>query len=1025
MKTTRNLILKAIWLAVFSLGLVNFSFASTWDVFFDWEIQAQSVPLEVNTATVRLNYYVDKYKLDSFNYISPNSLDAFTKSEQLTMHYLIKYLWKSDKEKLNTIFGQKCNNRCTLDDYLKLVQNVGYGEKLSDSIFENWILSYFLSQSFGSNSYTKVEDSLYRSVYSSIENRCLDNWECPSIDQLNDLEIFVSNNNVKLLQLMYLFDYEVLTGSTDEQLQENSFDPKSMNKSFELKYKVDSFTKADIEKLNTIMWISMNEPVIEKDYSKLLEWVQLKEIPLIYKQIPNDSMFVHIKNPKSFFTLLDKTNNVSGYSIDVIKKWKELFMWKLWIKDEKALVESIKWEIVIIMTDFDLINPWVVFIMDQWDIANLDIGKSNLLMKAANGKVYLGFSQRLLDKITSLEEKDSVYNSNDFKYSWSKHADMFQDMMFFAWDKYFAKLLSFDNYDLMFTKYLEYNKLRELEYYMYIYKYLNWTAPSSLQQIYDQIGVDAKEYSSIELKDGKLESSIIWTLDNTKNYWDIDNTKNVYSKDMVFSYQFSVAGYRAIWRAFLDPVSIVLNAQWSWYNLDFMMTPLPSFQDTEFEEVIKYLQWYWIEKFDLWEDKRLRQWFLGFELGLDFDSLLKNLEDGKDSNTTLRSIFLQNPVIGDMKLANYIGNEIYLWIGNIDPNFFRGYDFNKLDLFLAVEFKSFVKAEEFMQNIIQNIGKESSMFRWYLNSIIKDNVIKPLIEEYNWHNIYYIPIEDSLKIHYVVLDKFVYISASKDSLKASIDYFNNGKNNSKSLFVNKINQLTKKIFAIYFDSEEFLRIIDKNFGQAGLENSKNIAEIISFYAQFKTEFYKTMIVNYRNQYELAKIKWTDLPSLTFEDEYIRLRSEDGKVYLAIQEAFTKINSENKGILDELYDEEQVKFLVWETKEVEISNEQSAMDYFRVLSHLYSSDMNSLMKLFTNFVMGFNVGDDEIQLIISTGGKKVDAKDAKPDEWILKPFVAKVSKDNFLYFLWIGWPLLLLFAVAIYLLNIRKKDEFKD
>lgn len=1019
MKTTKNLFWKAILLAVFCLGLVNFSFASTWDVFFDWEIQAQSTPLDVNTATVRLNYFVEKYKLDTYYYIYPSSLDSYTKSEQLTMYYLIMYLWNNDKDKLTTIFSKKCNANCNLDDYLKLIQNVGYGEKLSDSIFENWILSYFLSQSFGSNNYSKVEDSLYRSVYSRIENSCLDYGICPSVEQLNDLDIFVANNSVKLWQLMYLFDYEVLTGSNDDELVESSFAPKSMEKGFQLKYKVDSFTKEDIQKLNKIMWISMDEPVMEKDYSKLLEWVQLKEIPQIYKQIPNDSMFVHIKNPKSFFNLLDKTNNVSGYSIDVIKKWKDLFMWKLWIKDEKALVESIKWEILIIMNDFDLINPWVVFIMDQWDIANLDIGKSNLLMKASNGKVYLGFSQRLLDKITSLDEKDSVYNSNDFKYSWSKHADIFQDMMFFAWDKYFAKLLSFDNYNMMFTKYLEYNKLRELEYYTYIYKYLNWTAPSSLQQIYDQTGLDANDYSSIEFKDGKLQSSIIWTLDNPQNYWDINFNNNLYNKDMVFSYQFSVAGYRAIWTSFLDPVSIVLNAQWSWYNLDFMMTPLPSFQDTELKEIIKYLQGYWIEKFDLWEDKRLRQWFLGFELGLDFDSLLKNLENGKDSNSTLRSIFLQNPVIGDMKLANYIGNEIYLWIGNIDPNFFRWYDFNKLDVFLAVEFKSFVKAEEFMQTIIKNIGKESSVFRWYLNSIIKDGIIKPLIEEYNWHNIYYIPIEDSLKIHYVILDKFVYISASKDSLKASIDYFNNGKNNSKSLFVNKINQLTKKIFAIYFDSEEFLKIINKNFGQAGLENSKNVAELISFYAQSKWEFYKSMIVKYRNQYELSKLKGLELPVFNYEDEFVVLKSRDRKIYFSVKEGFAKDIIDN-----ELFDEEVQKFLLWEA-EIELKDDFTSREYFRLLSYLYVRDIDSLTKLFTNFVMGFNIGDDEIQLIISTGGKKQDAKDAKPDEWFLKPFVAKVSKDNFLYFLWIGWPLMLLFTIAIYMLNIRKKDEFKD
>ncbi|MEF2175271.1 MAG: hypothetical protein V3575_02265, partial [Candidatus Absconditabacteria bacterium] len=962
---------------------------------------------------------------DSFNYISPNSLDSYTKSEQLTIQYLIQYLWSNDKESLNTIFTKKCNNSCTLDDYLKLVKNVGYGEKLSDSIFENGILSYFLSQSFGSNSYTKVDDSLYRSVYSRIENECFRDRECPSLDELNDLEIFVSSNNVKLGELMYLFDYQVLTGSIDEFRSGGGFKISNGNKYFELTYKVDSFTKGDIEKLNTIMGISNDEKILEKDYTKLLEGKEIKDVPLIYKQIPNDSMFVHIKNPKSFFSLLDKTDNVSGYSIDVIKKGKELFMGKLGVKDESALKESIKGEIVIIMTDFDLINPGVVFIMDQGDIATLDIGKSNLLMKASNGKVYLGFSQRLLDKITSLDEKDSVYNSNDFKYSWSKHGAIFKDMLFFAGDKYFAKLLSFENYDMMFTKYLEYNKLRELEYYMYIYKSLNGTTPTSLKQIYDQIGLDAKDYSSIELKDGKLQSTIIGTLDNLKNYGDIDNAKEVYSRDMVFSYQFSVAGYRAIWRSFLDPVSIVLNANGGEYDLDFMMTPLPSFQDSSMEELIKYLQGYGIEKFDLWEDKRLRQGFLGFEIGLDFDSLLKNLEDGKDSNRELRSIFLQNEIIGDMKLANYIGNEIYLGLGNIDPNFFRGYDFNKLDLFLAVEFKSFLKAEEFMQNIIKNIGNESSMFRGYIGSIIKDGIIKPLIEEYNGHNIYYIPIEDTLKIHYVILDKFVYISASKDSLKSSIDYFNNGKNNSKSLFVNKINQLPKKLFAIYFDSEEFLRKINENFGQAGLENSKNIAEIISFYAESKIDFYKSIISKHRNQYEFEKIKGGDLPVLAFEDKYIRLTSKDDKVFMSVNADFAKANLDDKSILDGMFSEEQVRFLVGENTQVEITDEQSSRDYFQSLSYLFSSNLDNLTKLFTNFVLGFNIGDDEIQMIISTGGKKADFKDAKPDEGILKPFVAKVSKDNFLYFLGIGGPLMLLFAIAIYMLNIKKKDEFKD
>jgi len=111
-------------------------------------------------------------------------------------------------------------------------------------------------------------------------------------------------------------------------------------------------------------------------------------------------------------------------------------------------------------------------------------------------------------------------------------------------------------------------------------------------------------------------------------------------------------------------------------------------------------------------------------------------------------------------IFDYFDWEIMLSIAWIDNSIFSSYNTEKLDAFLALEFKSNLKAKEFVKLIRDKIAKEYSgrwnfdeeidweLFLWNsLEKNISKSLIKPLSEDYNWELIYSIPKIDLYYIH--------------------------------------------------------------------------------------------------------------------------------------------------------------------------------------------------------------------------------------------------------------------------------------
>ncbi len=913
---------------------------------------------------------------------------------------------------------------------------------------DNFVTKDLLGASFGVEYKDSSYDSFLDSVKRIIENYKNRNGYYPNIEDLGKETIYKDFKQVPLSEFMDEIDYKVITwvqnfdyGEEDnaiaeilelannlkendkkeiekdlEDIKNGQVNPYVLNKkyinytktrdeqvyldmysyifakyfqnpTYSLNYKKTKYTYEEaLEKNKEIEEKKEIKKPIYKDYKKLIWDTKIQNIPEIYKKIPSDSMFFHISNPEFIFQLLENKNTLvnSSSGIQILQKLKDLSMEWFDIEDWNTIKENLKHDFVVIMSDIDLSSPNIIVIIHKEDKWVLVPWKKPKVAVTVWDYIYIASSEKALDKFRSLKEENSIYMSDDFRYVWMKKQSKKKDLFFFVWDKFFEKLISFDNYIKMKRKINDYMDLYNLQNYVWAYGKIIGERVNDFEKLAWILSIEKKDLDKYTIDNSIVEDKKIGVYWNTRNVDEIDYDLSTITREELQSYQRNILKYKEVWRANLDPLWVIINNTDTGFDVDFFMTPIPNIQNYDFGLLVSVFSDLGLENLNFIKNPKLRIWTLGTIFAIDVDKAkqkINSLDTKKNSEAKYFKQDLEDfnkHVLWWDDLIDYIGGEFMLSFGGIDESILRAWDTEKLDLFLAVEFKNKLKAKEFIKKLRDAISKE---IRWYDSSSIENKmysaILKPMVEDYNGEQIYIIPIKDfffPITIYYTILDNYLYISVSKVSIQKTIDYYVLD-NHTKSKFA-KDNYLggTKLLYA-FFDSDNIKSYIDKLMNSNMIEDlyielkwESEISQINPILLQIK-KFYHNV--------EYSNLIWKEIVPLNEKVGILEIKSKWDVLYLKINK--DKLNINNKDILkdiESLFDSIDPKFFQWDG--ADIAELLSKGDTFKNLMFIgvFDSiiDKNFIDNLFTNMSFSFDIGNDEIQLQMNAFQSSKTSKD---------------------------------------------------
>ncbi len=817
---------------------------------------------------------------------------------------------------------------------------------------------------------------------------------------------------------------------------------------FTLKYKNKFYTlaeaKAEIKKIEKLK-------VNKKDYEKLIWDSKLKDIPEIYKKIPNDSIFIHIKNPKFLFSFLDDKKNNSSSGLWIIKKLRDLIASKMQLENWDELKQNLTHEFIIVLSDLDLVSPNFLIILDKKDKWILVPWEKAMAAKSVWDKIYISLSKKLLEEYSNLDEKDSVYNSSDFRYVWFKKQGLKKDIFFFAWDNFFEKITSLEYFLNMKRKINDYMNLWELQNYAFALQKINWEKTEDFSELKKLLKFKENKLEKYEIKNSIVTDKNIWKIGDIKNLTEINYDLEKISRSELASYKENILDYREMWQASLDPLWVIFSEEKNGYKIDFFMTPIPSLKDFELDFLTEIFTNFWKKDFEIIKNPKMRIWMLWWVFGFDSVKLQKFLDeqmqvfiknkensDFKDDkkNRKLR-IFLgdynrmnaeffwwSRSEITKESILDYLDWEFLLSFGWIDTSIFDSWNAEKLDVILAVKFKNKIKAKEFVSILRKKFGKEFSRYsRHSIEGKAKELLAKPLGEEYNWMTIYSVPAPYIGNIYYSIIDSFAYISISKKSLQNSIDFYKNPDSIKQKFIKNYLSW--DKIFYSFFDSENLEKAINKMFSKENL---------IDLFVAVKREWFfwnmwninpLILAVNkYYKDYEYSILTWKKLKEIKWKVWFFSFYSSKWEIFLSIAKDELKINnvdikSEIKNIFEKI-DKKYFTKKWWNI--LEITNNP------KILEELFSlNTFNSVLDkdfrdeiMPNNLAFSFGIWDNEIQL------KMASFSEIKKETWVVEKtkkifsdFWKGVEKTNNILYI-IIWFLSLVILWAIWFVFFRRK-----
>lgn len=762
-----------------------------------------------------------------------------------------------------------------------------------------------------------------------------------------------------------------------------------------------------------------------KDYVTLLGDTPVPAIPDIYKHIPKDSIFLHVKNPTFLFNILHDEQGLWNMSMQSLKKLKNLIQQWLDIDDFVAIEKNIHHGFVIVLSDVDLTKPHITIILDKQDAGLVE--HTRMATKDMGNYIYLSPSSFLLNEFVQWDEQESIYHADDFRYLRSKKSKKFQDIFFYAGDSFFEKIVSFDFYVRMRRKLVAYMDLYDLQHYIWWYKMLFqrdiWR--DDLENFFAVLDVDKDEVMKTYTIDEHsiLTHKDIGSLDKLKNVSEIAYDLDSISREEMQWYQKSVLKYRDTRRANFDPVWVFINeSAEGTIEVDFFMTPIPHGIGSWWLQILGDIPNRWLSSLDFMMDDDLRIGNIWFILGYD----VKKVKEYVASNNEIHYEQLldrEEKYLWGEKLEDFFGGEILLGIGDIHSDSWEERNVDLLDAFVALEFTSQKKIKEFIslqRARIQQLSKESA--DQGMGSRAQDFLTKPIVSSYRGHKIYYVPTQKLLMkmgIYYVMLDRYVYITVNEATVKKIIDYAQDNIN-KKHTFQAQMDEQGK--FLTFFVDTVALQTMMKPRKPADV--MKGIFGWFPFLRDKYLAYIYQDIAQFYHDVAYARLWQTSIPDYTLNIWFLTLESKGDTLYLQLEDPwFSSKDKEAKKSLDEIFSQiDPVYFskngeditLLWQGKERTLT---ALLTWAFVDEVLADHSSNPLL---SNMLLSFMVGNDEIgvRLVTSAG----DVSEKKKKSWWIN--ILGQEERKWLFLLLVLFFGIIIIATMIFVhakKNIKEKD----
>lgn len=301
-------------------------------------------------------------------------------------------------------------------------------------------------------------------------------------------------------------------------------------------------------------------------------------------------MVLYVKNPQDLFELLsiksNTTTRISGIDVsDTVKKTLQDFFE---LKDFSTLEKNLKHELALVIDNLDMTTPDITMILSESDRAALSPTAKARVVGSKDGFIYIASSKVNIDRMMNLEKKNSLTDAPDFHYVWWKKSSLIRDAFFFVGDEFFEKMLSFETYITHYRKLHDVEKLSQLQELAWAYEDAYGKKSENLDDLikkFQDLKITKDDLVGYTIADGIISDTHIGSIKSLKTLSEVNYDLSRITRPEIEDYKTNILNYRDIWRASLDPMGIVLNRYGDGMEVDFFMTPIPSFADRSISQL--------------------------------------------------------------------------------------------------------------------------------------------------------------------------------------------------------------------------------------------------------------------------------------------------------------------------------------------------------------------------------------------------------------------------------------------------------
>ncbi len=706
----------------------------------------------------------------------------------------------------------------------------------------------------------------------------------------------------------------------------------------------------------------------KKNYKALLNWKTVNGIPEILKLVPNDVVFAYIRNPQNIFSMLeswqDSLQKIS--KVEIKNEIKKLMQYYFSIDDFAKIQKNIKNEMIIAVTNLDVSSPDIIFIISEKDKDALSPSWKTQIVTKKNWYIFISPSKKTVEKFTSLKQIDSVCEAFDFKYLWSRKWDSVKDMLIYAWDSFFEKMLSLESYIMHARKLKDFNRLQALQQYVWAYKDLQWKDPADIKEVMEYLTkfwdpkINESDYKRYSLDWEKVVDSQIWSIDDIKPLSEVEYDLSKISRSELENYKSSVLNYKEVWRASLDPMWIAINKFADWIEIDFFMTPIPNVK-WELKDLIDIYKWTIKERLAFIDNEKVRSWIFSIVYWFDPDKMSKLISEKQSVQSSVDRF--NKEVLNWESVLDYLGWEFAFTLWWIDPDIFEWWNVEKVDAHISIQVKDEEKWKELIEKFRKSLTWRVWQRSWSEGSKLLDLFAKPMIEEYRWKKIYYVsdipfPFVWKIQLAYSFVNDFLVISINKPTIKKAIDTSIDWDKNKKKL-IDKGTALNSTFFWLIFDwiwASKQISDISKKKPEilwSIWEEAKNIV---------RSSDSDALLSSYYMLQETKKRLWKEDYPFIYDYWFAKMNWKDWELYLSINEsetnAFTwsvkKQWEKIKTKIDKWY------FTSW-WKNIQDLFQWDMLNSIKTISTIYITNklLSSWEPIFSNTTFTMNLWSDEI------------------------------------------------------------------